>query len=487
MKNRPLKTQFRVNFVLIILSSILATTITYALAVVLFNHLEYKKIYPANYYENQLPRVKDYIRQQNTRLLLLSARNDLEKVIPVKGIEYQVLNSEGVILYGTLTQKFIENRKQLYDQFNITTGFRGRYIQTIPIIGEDRRISGAVLLAYSLNTTYTNDTGNGWLTTLFIGALFSPIVYVVIFTLMFSKVFTNQINKPLQLLMDASRKIREKDLDFEVEYRANNELGRLCMAFSEMKDELKNSLSAQWKMEQERVEMVEALAHDLKAPLSVIRGYSEALIDSDAGRSEKESRYLAVIKENAEKGSDFVRQMLYTADLESSGRDLKLTPVCMRSFIEQRVGNYELQAKRRGIELVAEIEGAGDRGCLLDTEKLERILDNIMSNSLQYTPNGGRIHLSVKVEQHRAFFEIRDSGKGFSKKDMDNIFNKFYRGDEARGSKDGHSGLGMYIARQLVAKHGGSIKVYNAEDGGACVAFDLKVFMNRSLPTHLDS
>lgn len=475
MRNRPLKTQFRVTFVLIIVSSILATAVTYALGLVLFNRLEYKKIYPANYYENQLPQVKDYIRQQNTRLLLPSARSALEEVIPLKGMEYQVLDGEGAILYGTMNRKIIENREQLDEQINTMTGSWNNFIQILPVIDGDRKISGAVLLSYSLNPTYTNDTGNWWLTVLYIGALFSPFLYVAIFTLVFSKVLTNNINKPLQLLMDASRKIREKDLDFELEYRADNELGRLCIAFSEMKDELKSSLSAQWKMEQERIEMVEALAHDLKAPLSIIRGYSEALIDADAGRNEKESRYLAVIKENAEKGSDLVRQMQYTADLESSGADLRLTPVSMRSFIERKVSNYELQAKRRGIELAAEIEGAGDRRCLLDAEKLERILDNIVSNSLQYTPDGGRIHLSVRVEQNRVFCEIRDSGKGFSKKDMDKIFNKFYRGDEARGSKDGHSGLGLYIARQLVAKHGGSINVCNAEDGGACVAFDLEL------------
>lgn len=477
MKNRPLKTQFRITFALIILSSIVATIVTYALAAGLFVNLQYKKVYPANYYEKQLPQIKDYIRQQNIRLLMPSARNALEKVIPEKGILYQVLDGEGAILYGTMNQKVIENRQQLYGQFNTTIGSGGRYIQTVPIISDDGKISGAVLLSYQLKITYM--AGNRWLTVLFITALFSPFIYVIIFTLVFSKIFTNSINKPLQLLMDASRKIREKDLDFEVDYHSENELGRLCNAFSEMKEELKNSLSAQWKMEQDRIEMVEALAHDLKTPLSIIRGYSEALIDSDTGSSEKQSRYLAIIKENAEKGSNLVRQMQYTADLESSGRNLNLVPINIMSFTEQKVYNYELQAKQKEIEITTEIQGAGDRLCLIDVEKLERILDNIVSNSLQYTPKGGRINISAKVEQNRVFYEISDSGTGFGKRDREKIFNKFYRGDKARGSKDGHSGLGLYIAKQLVAKHGGSIKVDNTKYGGACVAFDLEVFDNR--------
>jgi signal transduction histidine kinase len=449
------------------------------MAAVLFYNLEYKKIYPANYYENQLPQIKAYILQQNTRLLVPSTRNALEKVIPEKGILYQVLDGEGTILYGTIDQKIIETRQQLYGQFNTTTGSQGRYIQTVPIIGDDGKISGAVLLFYQLKPTYTGDTRYWWLTVLFIAALFSPFIYMIIFTLVFSKIFTNNVNKPLQLLMDASRKIREKDLDFEVDYHSENELGRLCNAFSEMKEELKNSLSAQWKMEQDRIEMVEALAHDLKTPLSIIRGYSEALIDSDTGSDEKQNRYLAVIKENAEKGSNLVHQMQYTADIESSGKNLNLVPINIISFIEQKVRNYELQAKEKEIEITTEIQDTGDRLCLVDVDKLERILDNIVSNSLHYTQKGGRINISVKLEQNRVFYEISDSGPGFSKKDSDKVFEKFYRGDEARGSKDGHSGLGLYIAKQLVEKHGGSIKAYNTKYGGACIAFDLEVFNSR--------
>ncbi len=132
-------------------------------------------------------------------------------------------------------------------------------------------------------------------------ALFSPFLYIVGFTRWLSKRFVKNINQPLHLLIDASKKIKEKDLDFEIDYYSDNELGKLCSAFSEMKDELKGSLSAQWKMEQERVEMVEALAHDLKSPLSIILGYTDALIGNNTDDNEKLHRYLTVIRENTEK------------------------------------------------------------------------------------------------------------------------------------------------------------------------------------------
>lgn len=278
--------------------------------------------------------------------------------------------------------------------------------------------------------------------------------------------------------MDASRKIKEKDLDFEINYCLDNELGKLCSAFSEMKEELKKSLSAQWKMEQERVEMVESLAHDLKAPLSVIRGYSESLIDANIDGDEKLSKYLAVIKENAEKSSHLVQQMQYTSDLEKSSVQLQLIPVNLPEFLKKKVHHYEIRAKQKKIDIVLKIQGDMQMPFLIDTDRLERILDNIVSNSLQYTPTGGSIEISVQAEKERIFYKTCDSGSGFSQMDIEKAFDKFYRGDKARQSKDGHSGLGLYIVKQLVEQLGGSIRIDNAGSGGACVMFWHKVFRN---------
>lgn len=108
------------------------------------------------------------------------------------------------------------------------------------------------------------------------------------------------MNEPIRMLMQASRKIADKDLDFTIEYRSGNELGQLCAAFAQMQEELRSSLSAQWRLEREKAEMVEALAHDLKTPISLISGYAEALLESGAA-DDKQRRYLSVIHDNAQK------------------------------------------------------------------------------------------------------------------------------------------------------------------------------------------
>ena len=107
----------------------------------------------------------------------------------------------------------------------------------------------------------------------------------------------------------------------------------------------------------------------------------------------------------------------------------------------------------------------------LDKERITRILDNIISNSLQYTPDNGAINITVTSEKNMIFYKICDSGCGFSAKDLKKAFDKFYRGDEARQTQGGHSGLGLYIVKKLLDQINGSIQIENTESGGACVLF----------------
>ncbi|WP_422448112.1 sensor histidine kinase [Thermoanaerobacterium sp. DL9XJH110] len=96
-------------------------------------------------------------------------------------------------------------------------------------------------------------------------------------------------------------------------------------------------------------------------------------------------------------------------------------------------------------------------------------------NSIRYTPDSGRINMDVAIKDDRLYFRICDTGKGFSPKDLAHIFDRFYRGDDARRSEGGHMGLGLYIAGKLVEAHGGAIKAFNLPEGGACIAFDIAV------------
>ncbi|EGT4203103.1 sensor histidine kinase [Clostridioides difficile] len=470
MKNQSLIAQFRHTFIFIIIASIVATVITYVFALYLYIHSLDKDIYPPNYYERQVPRIEKYINEKNIALLSQSNEEGLKRTIRGDDMLYQVVDNNGNILYGTNPKKLFKTKEELFNNFINRTVRKGGYIHTVPIKGDNGKIEGAVILFYQVKITFANIRGR-FVFAVIIMALFSPFLYIVGFTRWLSKRFVKNINQPLHLLIDASKKIKEKDLDFEIDYYSDNELGKLCSAFSEMKDELKGSLSAQWKMEQERVEMVEALAHDLKSPLSIILGYTDALISNNTDDNEKLHRYLTVIRENTEKSAALVQKMQYTSDLEKSNIQLNLVPINLPEFLRQKVQDYELQAHQKEVELILKMQGNIQSPIQIDVDRLTRIFDNIISNSLQYTPSGGNISITVKDEKNCISYEICDSGRGFSSKDLKKALDKFYRGDEARQTKGGHSGLGLYIVKQLVEQLGGSVKIENSKSGGACVKF----------------
>ncbi|HEK4831971.1 TPA: HAMP domain-containing histidine kinase [Clostridioides difficile] len=470
MKNQSLIAQFRHTFIFIIIASIVATVITYIFAIYLYIYSLNKDIYPPNYYERQVPRIEKYINEKNIALLSQSNEEGLKRTIRGDDMLYQVVDNNGNILYGTNPKKLFKTKEELLNNFINRTVRKGGYIHTVPIKGDNGKIEGAVILFYQVKITFANIRGR-FVFAVIIMALFSPFLYIVGFTRWLSKRFVKNINQPLHLLIDASKKIKEKDLDFEIDYYSDNELGKLCSAFSEMKDELKGSLSAQWKMEQERVEMVEALAHDLKSPLSIILGYTDALIGNNTDDNEKLHRYLTVIRENTEKSAALVQKMQYTSDLEKSNIQLNLVPINLPEFLRQKVQDYELQAHQKEVELILKMQGNIQSPIQIDVDRLTRIFDNIISNSLQYTPSGGNISITVKDEKNCISYEICDSGRGFSSKDLKKALDKFYRGDEARQTKGGHSGLGLYIVKQLVEQLGGSVKIENSKSGGACVKF----------------
>ena len=469
MKNATLAGKFRHMFILIIVSSIAASIITYVLAFFLF--LRSGDIYQANYYEQQVPGIQEYVKKENVALFSEDGEAGLDATIQGDGLLYLVVDADGNVLYGTNPRRPYQSKEEIYEDFLDKTVLRdGYYIRTTAITDSEGEIKGAVLLSYQIKATYVNTRGK-WTLIIVTMALFSPLLYIVVFTFWFSKSFAKSINRPLQLLIDASQKIKEKDLDFEIDYHSENELGKLCDAFSDMKEELRKSLSEQWKMEQERIEMVEALAHDLKSPISIIMGYTDSLLEHHTGNNEKLQQYLEIIRENAGKSSALVQQMQYSADLEKSEIQLNPEPVNIAEFLKQTVYEHELEARKKEITIDLKIDGNMPSAILIDTERLARVIDNVVSNSLQYTPNGGSIYISVKAEKERIFYEVRDNGCGFSSKDLKKAFDKFYRGDESRQFGGSHSGLGLYIVKHLVEQLGGAVVISNVESGGACVQF----------------
>lgn len=277
--------------------------------------------------------------------------------------------------------------------------------------------------------------------------------------------------------MDGAEKIKNKDLDFTIDYSSKDELGRLCKSFEEMRFGLKKSLNQQWEMEQQRKEMVSAIAHDLKTPITIIKGHVEGLIDSKRFDEDKVYRYLNLIDNNADRMTKLIEKMNVLTKIEKSDFTLKYKKCNIIEFMNEKSFDYNILAEDKKISFKCIINDERTSKALvsMDCYALSEVLDNLISNSLRFTKEGGNIELNLNLTEEKMFLCVLDTGCGFSKKDIANIFKKFYQGDESRSKEKGHSGLGLYIVKALVDKFNGKIEAENNEKGGAKVKVELEI------------
>lgn len=480
MARWPLKWQFILTFVLILFLSAAATAITAILYYYLFSTLQFSSIYPANHYEKQIPALETSIRKEGTALLDAGRFAKLADAIPAEGIRYQVVDREGRFLYGTEQRDIMENGDQLSKSINTTFGRDGDYTRVVPLFGDDGYLGGAVLLTYKLTPTYASQTDKMLFAPMYLFVLLSPFVYIALFTFLFARRLANNMGRPLRQLIQAAKMIKEKDLNFTIDYKASNELGQLSEAFRDMKAELETSLMSQWRMEQERLDMMENLAHDIKTPLAVIRGYADALLMEQGQTESKEKwqKYISIIKENAMRGSHFVEHMQIPANSQLSAFAIRYARTDLEEWLKGKTENYKLLASRKEIGLSLAIRSESNASALskgwIDVGKAERILDNIVLNAIRHTPANGVIEIKAALRKHGCAISVCDSGEGFDHEDLPYLFNKHYRGaHQQSGEEEGRSGRGLYIAKQLAEMHGGTITACNGEQGGACVEFEL--------------
>ncbi|MDD3225355.1 MAG: HAMP domain-containing sensor histidine kinase [Clostridium sp.] len=483
MKKYKLRSQFIISFLCILTFSLFFTIITYLSAISIYKHIQYRIISPGSYFEEKLPNIQNYISKRGQELLNIKEKGILNKVIFGKEVSYEVLDENGHIIYGTNNNDIIQNKVQFYNTINTTLNVKGsnqKHERLIPIIDNNSRILGGVLISYKLTAAYKNNYGKIWGIFLVIIILISPFIYISLFTFIFSKILANNISKPLKLLMNASKNIKEKNLDFNINYESSNEIGQLCTAFNDMKQELQKSLSLQWRMEQEKLDIIESLVHDMKNPLSIINGYIDLIEEGNIKDKQKLQQYLDIIKKNIYKSFEFIKKIQYNEVNGNLSTNIRLTYIDIITFIKNKVENYKLIAAQNGIDIILHIddERQSEKAMFVNIENLERIFDNIISNSFRYTPQKGNIGISVQIYSEKIYFSICNSGKSFDTNDIPNIFKKLYRGVESKSTKDGHVGLGLYIAKQLVEKNGGTITALNPEQGGACINFEIKCNWN---------
>ena len=275
---------------------------------------------------------------------------------------------------------------------------------------------------------------------------------------------------PLGRLSRASEDIAVGNLDVPVVVDREDELGKLAAAFEEMRVRLRESLLRLQRGDAERRQMVASVSHDLKTPLTSIRGYVEGLRDGVADNPEARDRYFAVILQKASQLDTLIDGLSRISRLELGDEELDLRPESsLRLFAElSERARRDTEAAGRRFVLAAPLP---DVLLLVDRASIAQVVDNLVQNSLRHAAGATMLCLAAVLRDRVLDVSVSDDGPGFAPADLPHVFDLFYRGDAAR--TQGGAGLGLAICRRLVEKHGGSVSAESR--GGAVVTFRLPV------------
>lgn len=286
--------------------------------------------------------------------------------------------------------------------------------------------------------------------------------------------YKKELKKPISILQNASQKIADNQLDFKIEYNKKDELGDLCSAFEEMRCELYNNNREMWRSLEERKRLNSAFSHDLRTPLTVLKGYTEYLEKYVPGRKIPEEKILSVLSlmsGQITRLEHYTQKMSDIQKLENIVPDIKeISSEKLFSMLNE-TGNL-ICAEKFKIDFPAE-----NKIIYIDIELVMQVYENLISNALRYA------HKSIKAEceicENVLKIVISDDGNGFSEEALKNAAQPFFR-DEKEPDKL-HFGLGLYICRIICEKCGGKLTIENHEKGGKVTAEFLckKIFESR--------
>lgn len=275
-----------------------------------------------------------------------------------------------------------------------------------------------------------------------------------------SCIFGRYLGKKLDRLLTVVHKIERQDLDFEIQKSRLFEVDRALDALDHMRVALKQSLSRQWYDDKLRQDQLSALAHDLKTPLTIIRGNAELLFDTSLSAEQKEcAEYIE---------SSSLQMQSYVQALIEATKSWDSCQPCMK---EIHVDSFlsELKNQIGGLCAVNDITLHWDCGqhpayITADRDLLMRMLANVLANAAEHTPQGGAVTFAVREHDSGLSFLITDTGKGFSDEALKHATEQFFMDDEGRSSKS-HYGIGLYAAASIAKKHNGKIILENSADG----------------------
>ena len=292
------------------------------------------------------------------------------------------------------------------------------------------------------------------------GILCIAVLFLV--SQIFTRKLVGHIMEPLIALSDGARRIRNHDLTQDIVYFGDMEFENVCRSFNEMREAILEGQEKNRKYEKARTDMIAGISHDLRTPLTAIRGTVKALMDGVASTLEQQKKFLETAYRRTGDMDVLLNQLFYVSKLETGNMPLNLSAIELSAFIENYVKGKQEFLENEQIEMTADTKGITGY-VSADGEQLQRVFDNLLENSIKYG-NVRPLHVRIALERRESGFSIcfSDNGVGVEEEKLPYIFDEFYRIDESRNQKEGN-GLGLYIVKYLIEAMGGSVRAENAQ------------------------
>ena len=282
---------------------------------------------------------------------------------------------------------------------------------------------------------------------------------------------------PLVKLKKATKNIKEGNLDFVLEVEGNDEFSQLCQDFEEMRKRLKESTEEKILMDKENKELISNISHDLKTPITAVKGYVEGIMDGVADTPEKMDRYVRTIYNKTNEMDHLINELTFYSKIDTNRIPYTFSKLNVEDYFSDCAEELGLEMETRGIELVYANSVEKGVQVIADGEQIRRVIHNIVSNAIKYMEKPrGIIQLRVKDVGDFIQVEIEDNGKGIAAKDLPYIFDRFYRTDVSRNSSKGGSGIGLSIVKKIMEDHGGKVWATSRLGIGTIMYFVLRKY-----------
>ena len=282
---------------------------------------------------------------------------------------------------------------------------------------------------------------------------------------------------PLVKLRKATQNIKEGNLDFVLEVEGKDEFSQLCQDFEEMRKRLKESTEEKILMDKENKELISNISHDLKTPISAVKGYVEGIMDGVADTPEKMNRYVRTIYNKTNEMDHLINELTFYSKIDTNRIPYTFSKLNVEDYFSDCAEELGLEMETKGIELVYANYVEKDVQVIADGEQIRRVIHNIVSNAIKYMEKPkGIIQLRVKDVGDFIQVEIEDNGKGIAAKDLPYIFDRFYRTDVSRNSSKGGSGIGLSIVKKIMEDHGGKVWATSRLGIGTIMYFVLRKY-----------